>query len=1091
MKGKMKRSLCVITAAAVLLGGIQIPALAEMQESGKQTETVGLSGEEGITVTTAQEFMSALSQKKSPITIGGNITFGNQAEESGRMKPVIIPANTLIRGTENVELCSRCPIQMEGDGVVFQDLKLVFESSDALGSVPHREIFLGGYNLTLDNVNTYLEGAGSEPGGLLGSEKELLPTVYAGGYTGTAVGDHASLTVRNANMKNSDSGTMFKAIYMGHEGGSDNNTAYKGSAVLNLDADTVVREGIHTDCNSRAEINITGKDGTYQDLAKAKEFYGNENTTLTLSRATMENAVADTVGNIVLSDEARLSPETGSLNNVTLQNGACLDFNALRDAAEITGDFTGVSNEGEKRGILVLNPEGTLIIHGAVTGTTQFQTSNRMFPGTLLPDKTYIIADAANATESGFVLDQSYIDRGYKLKYDVSGWTVEGAVTELQKVGRIELCSAPKSIDLRKIAEKADGSIPDENAYFEIIWYDENGNPYSDSDVIDTLWFYEADYVVRIRTDYWENDSEEVMEKTDWFQDVYLMASEENPGRYYLQAYELAEPGDFTFLFLAEPFEGDLVTVADVKALKNVVKAESRVIFYNEDTGIPEDPDHRHTYEARVTKEPTCTEEGIKTYACSCGEEYTEQIAALGHKEVTDPAVEPTETEDGKTEGSHCSVCGEVLKEQQIIPATGKPDEHEHKYEVTVTKEPTCTEEGIKTYACSCGEEYTEQIAALGHKEVTDPAVEPTETEDGKTEGSHCSVCKEVLKEQQIIPATGKPEHEHKYEATVTKEPTCTEEGIKTYTCSCGEEYTEKIAALGHKEVTDPAVEPTETEDGKTEGSHCSVCKEVLKEQQIIPATGKPGEHEHKYEVTVTKEPTCTEEGIKTYTCSCGEKYIEKIAALGHKYVEKRIPATTISNGKVQRVCSVCAESSDIAVIERPGKIKWSKTDFTYDGKAKTPSVVIEDITGKKLTAGTDYRLVYSKGRKNPGVYTATLEFCGNYSGKVVKTFTIRPQKTSLKKITARSRGLRVTWKKQTTQTDGYQIQYSTNRSFKGKAAKIAEAGKKGTAKNISRLKGKKKYYVRIRTYKTVKVNGKKRTLYSDWSKSKTIRTKK
>ena len=349
-----------------------------------------------------------------------------------------------------------------------------------------------------------------------------------------------------------------------------------------------------------------------------------------------------------------------------------------------------------------------------------------------------------------------------------------------------------------------------------------------------------------------------------------------------------------------------------------------------------------------------------------------------------------------------------------------------------------------------------------------------------------------MLKEQQIIPATGKPdEHEHKYEVTVTKEPTCTEEGIKTYACSCGEEYTEQIAALGHKEVTDPAVEPTETEDGKTEGSHCSVCKEVLKEQQIIPATGKPGEHEHKYEVTVTKEPTCTEEGIKTYTCSCGEKYIEKIAALGHKYVEKRIPATTISNGKVQRVCSVCAESSDIAVIERPGKIKWSKTDFTYDGKAKTPSVVIEDITGKKLTAGTDYRLVYSKGRKNPGVYTATLEFCGNYSGKVVKTFTIRPQKTSLKKITARSRGLRVTWKKQTTQTDGYQIQYSTNRSFKGKAAKIAEAGKKGTAKNISRLKGKKKYYVRIRTYKTVKVNGKKRTLYSDWSKSKTIRTKK
>ncbi len=326
---------------------------------------------------------------------------------------------------------------------------------------------------------------------------------------------------------------------------------------------------------------------------------------------------------------------------------------------------------------------------------------------------------------------------------------------------------------------------------------------------------------------------------------------------------------------------------------------------------------------------------------------------------------------------------------------------------------------------------------------------------------------------------------------TATKEPTCTEEGIKTYACSCGEEYTEKIKARGHQEVIDPAVEPTETEEGKTEGSHCSVCGKVLKEQQIIPATGKPDEHEHKYEMKVTKEATCTEEGIKTYTCSCGKEYTEKIAALGHKYVEKRIPATTISNGKVQRVCSVCAEASDIAVIERPGKIKWSKTDFTYDGKAKTPSVVIEDITGKKLTAGTDYRLVYSKGRKNPGVYTATLEFCGNYSGKVAKTFTIRPQKTSLKRVTARSRGIRVTWKKQTSQTDGYQVQYSTNRNFKGKAAKIAAAGKKETTKNISRLNGKKKYYVRIRTYRTVKVNGKKKTLYSDWSKSKTIRTKK
>ena len=111
--------------------------------------------EEGVMVSSREEFMSALEQKKSPIVVDGLITIGDQAEEGGRMLPVMIPGGTVIRGKgEGSILNSRSPIQLMGDGVEFQSLELTFESSDALGSVPHREIFLAGHSLTMDAVDT-------------------------------------------------------------------------------------------------------------------------------------------------------------------------------------------------------------------------------------------------------------------------------------------------------------------------------------------------------------------------------------------------------------------------------------------------------------------------------------------------------------------------------------------------------------------------------------------------------------------------------------------------------------------------------------------------------------------------------------------------------------------------------------------------------------------------------------------------------------------------------------------------------------------------------------------------------------------------
>ena len=235
---------------------------------------------------------------------------------------------------------------------------------------------------------------------------------------------------------------------------------------------------------------------------------------------------------------------------------------------------------------------------------------------------------------------------------------------------------------------------------------------------------------------------------------------------------------------------------------------------------------HEHSYAEEITKQPTCTEEGEKTFTCDCGDTYTETIPAKGHTEVIDKAVAATCTTDGKTEGSHCSVCGEVIKAQTVIKATG------HKYDDgKITKQPTCTETGVKTYTCSdCGDTYTETIPAKGHTEVIDKAVAATCTTDGKTEGSHCSVCGEVIRAQTVIKATG-----HNFGSwNTTKSATCTENGTQTRKCAaCGKTETKTIPAKGHTSsgwIVDkqPAV-------GVKGSKHkeCTVCGKILEKAEI------------------------------------------------------------------------------------------------------------------------------------------------------------------------------------------------------------------------------------------------------------------
>ncbi len=348
-----------------------------------------------------------------------------------------------------------------------------------------------------------------------------------------------------------------------------------------------------------------------------------------------------------------------------------------------------------------------------------------------------------------------------------------------------------------------------------------------------------------------------------------------------------------------------------------------------------------HSHTPAVTA-PTCTEKGYTTYTCTCGDTYTDnEVDALGHTVVTDAAVAPTCTDTGKTEGKHCSVCNKVLVAQEVINALG----HTPGAAATCTTAQTCT---------VCGAEI---VAALGHKSTPLPAVDPTCTETGLTVGNKCSVCNETIVAQEEVPALGHTKADAVKENEVAAE--CEKEGSYdsvVYCSVCDTELSREtvtVPALGHTEVVDAAVAAKCTETGLTEGSHCSVCNEVLVAQKEIPATGHTaatavqenvknatctngGSYEsvvrcsvckvelsrttvttdpsgHNYTSVVTA-PTCTTDGYTTYTCGkCGDTYTgDEVDALGHTEAdavkENHNNPTCAAEGSYESVvyCSVC-----------------------------------------------------------------------------------------------------------------------------------------------------------------------------------------
>ena len=400
----------------------------------------------------------------------------------------------------------------------------------------------------------------------------------------------------------------------------------------------------------------------------------------------------------------------------------------------------------------------------------------------------------------------------------------------------------------------------------------------------------------------------------------------------------------------------------------------------------------------------------------------------------------------GKTECSNVAENGGTLEENpkfghnyynQLKPADLK--DHDIKY---ADEAWVCT---------SCGKIFTDAEGIVeydpdpckdGHTIVIDQGKAATCTTDGLTEGKHCSVCKTVLVPQEVIPAS----HNWEEDFTIDKEPSCTTEGRKSI--------------------------------------HCKKCGET-KDEQVIPATG----HDFTEWETIA-ETSCTKEGITQRRCKiCGFTETKKLDKKAHEWgTEYTVdqPATFAADGSKSIHCKNCETISEAIAIPRINSVKISATACTYSGGVKTPSVTVKDANGNALHNKTDYIVQYASGRKNVGTYKVIVTFKDNYSGKKTLSFTINPKGTAISSLSKSKKAFTAKWKKQSAQTSGYQLLYSTNSKFKSRNKYVTVSSYKTTSKTIKKLAAKKKYYVKIRTYRSV--SGKK--YYSGWSAAKTVVTK-
>lgn len=472
---------------------------------------------------------------------------------------------------------------------------------------------------------------------------------------------------------------------------------------------------------------------------------------------------------------------------------------------------------------------------------------------------------------------------------------------------------------------------------------------------------------------------------------------------------------------------------------------------YAKTFNIPYDiiPEHTRSYTSKVTKPATCTENGVKTYTCECGDSYTETIPATGHN------------------------YGDFV----------------------VTKPATCTEDGVKTKTCAnCNDKITESIPKTGHTS-SDWIIDKNAAINVKgSKHKECKVCKTVLETADIpalpmisIQGASVSVSTSSYIFDNTAKTPSVTVTLNGKTLKNGVDYTvsysnNKNVGLGIVTITGkgdytgtiaknfkiyPAKQSIQKLETRYKGFFVDwVQKGSATGYEVQYSTSSSMSGAVTKKLTANKPDTLTVSKLKS-----GKKYYVRVRSYTNVHGE-------VYYGNWSDIKSITTAKTNF----KKAKISGIKTK-SYTGKAIKQSIKVT-YNGKALKNGKNYTISYSNNKK-VGTAKVTIKGKGTYGGVITKTFKINPAKQKIKSLKAKSKGFTVNWTQKDSGT-GYEIQYSTNSSFKG-ATKKTVKNKKTSKATYSKLKAKKKYYVRVRTY--TDVNGTR--YYGSWSAAKSVTTKK
>lgn len=526
----------------------------------------------------------------------------------------------------------------------------------------------------------------------------------------------------------------------------------------------------------------------------------------------------------------------------------------------------------------------------------------------------------------------------------------------------------------------------------------------------------------------------------------------------------------------------------------------------------------------------TCTTDGLNRCTCTvCGDQYEEVVKALGHNyEKSDEQTTDTEIIITYT----CTRCNDTKTES--IPI----DKCAHKNRETLNKKnATCKDEGYsgdicckdcgaiivkgvtlpKTNIHDFGKDNTEEtckicgatnpdyvVQTCQHKNTTTKnEIKATCTTPGYSGDVYCNDCKKTIKRGEAVPKI-----DHDFGAN-NSEAVCK---------LCGAQNPNISQDCKHQnKETQNKKAPTCKDEGYTGDICCKDCGKVIIKGSAIPKTNNHDFGENKNENTcricgaqnpnickhtsteIRNVPaTCTEKGVDgaVFCKDCGIQITtgKSTNALGHHFgiYTSNNDANCAADGTKTAVCDRCGGTTTVvdpntrltahSYVNGYCTVCGDKDKNYANGNNPTPpDNIFDDIFGSSKDNA-------SQSTDKNNTTTAKDKNKDNNKNSSKKT---APKKTSITKIKKGKKSFKVYWKK-ISKVSGYQVQYSTSKKFtKSKTKTVTVKSAKSSNKAVKKLKGGKKYYVRVRTYKKTKVNGKVRTSYSSWSKAKTVVPKK